>query len=84
MKSLNADAKPISMSIYEEMNENNCGIGGHPNFIFFRVLLFSIYVLGFNQISIVNRRYALKDFLQNIGLQIYKDCQGKSEIYRTG
>lgn len=26
MKSLNAEANPISMSIYEEMNKNNCGV----------------------------------------------------------
>lgn len=44
MKSLNAEANLISMSIHEEMNKNNCSIGSHPNFKFITILLFYICI----------------------------------------
>lgn len=60
MKSLTAEANPISTSIHEEMNKNNCSIEGHFNFKFIAISLFYICVSGFHQINRINRRYILK------------------------
>lgn len=84
MKSLTAEANPISTSIHEEMNKNNCSIEDHFNFKFIAISLFYICVSGFHQINRINRRYILKKLLLDIGLWNCKDCQSKPEIYRKG
>lgn len=47
MKSLTAEANPISVSIHEEMNKKNCSIEGHFNFnyYYFIVLYLCVRVL---------------------------------------
>lgn len=85
MKSLNAKANLMSMSVFEEMNENNCDIGGHPNF---KLLLFcyfiAVYQPGFHQVNRINRRYILKKALKDTGFKHCGECQTNAEIYRTG
>lgn len=45
----NVLVNPVSMSVHEEMNKNNCGVRGHPNIKFSTVLLFYIFVSGFTR-----------------------------------
>ena len=65
MKSLNDKAKLMSMSVFEEMNKNNCDIGGCPNF---KLLLFyyiiAVHQPGFHQVNRINRRYILKKLVE--------------------
>lgn len=85
MKSLNAEANLISMSIHEEMNKNNCSIGSHPNFKFITILLFYICISVRVPPDKQNQQEVyIKNTLQDIGLQNCGDCQTNSEIYRTG